>query len=76
MLFLLEVQPTLGLFSKKQYHLEMLIVLLGLLQQWMGYPKHPENLADGVEGSARQSSRLFSLKLNSEHKRFICHSMR
>lgn len=54
----------------------MLIVLLGLLQQWMGYPKHPENLADGDEGSARQSSRLFSLNLNSECKRFICHSMR
>lgn len=61
---------------KNQYHLEMLIVLSGLLQQCTGCPKHPVNLADEDGSSARQSSWFFSLKLDSEHKKFICHFMR
>lgn len=41
---------------KNKYHLEMLIICSGLLQQWTGYLKHPANLAGADEGSARQSS--------------------
>lgn len=41
---------------KNKYHLEMLIICSGLLQQWTGSLKHPAKLAGGDEGSVRQSS--------------------